>query len=368
MNVTPQGSNELKWREFLVALLFITLAWASKEILGIDLLDVLGEPGGAIQIAFTAPQDAQDSELSSLPIRMDQRLIELIESARERAWVAAFDLESESIAEALLQAYRRGVDVRIVTDSDYLDERGASRLLAEGVAIVGDGREAFMHNKFVVLDEDILWTGSWNLTYNGTYRNDNNVVLVRSPALVENYSLEFDEMFTRHAFGPTSPPSVPYPDILLADAEARIETFFESEGNVRARLLKLIENSQASIRFMAFVFTDDALADALIAAHERGVVVQGVLEGRNLDIAGSDFDRLQGAGVTVLPDGNPYAMHHKVMIFDETIVVTGSYNFTRSAAESNDENALIIHSPYVADRYLDEFDRVWSLAQSGTGG
>lgn len=361
MNTTSQNSKEIGLREFLVTLLLIVLLWASKDILGIDLTNGSGEPGEAIQIAFTAPQAAQGAE--HLELRMDQRLIELIETARKRVWVAAFDLELENVAEALLQAYRRGIDVRIVTDSDYLDEKGASRLLAKGVAIVGDDREAFMHNKFVVLDEDILWTGSWNLTYNGTYRNDNNVVIVKSPALAENYSLEFDEMFTDHAFGPTSPPSVPYPDITLTSANARIETFFESEGNVRARLLKLIETSQDSIRFMAFVFTDDALADALIAAHERGVDVQGVLEARNLDLSGSDFDRFQAAGVTVLPDGNPYIMHHKVMIFDETTVVTGSYNFTWSAANSNDENILIIHSPDIAARYLAEFERVWTLAQ-----
>ena len=56
-------------------------------------------------------------------------------------------------------------------------------------------------------------------------------------------------------------------------------------------------------------------------------------------------------------------MHHKVFIVDEAVVITGSYNFTRSAAESNDENVLIIYSPEIAARYLEEFSRVYQQAQ-----
>jgi phosphatidylserine/phosphatidylglycerophosphate/cardiolipin synthase-like enzyme len=56
-------------------------------------------------------------------------------------------------------------------------------------------------------------------------------------------------------------------------------------------------------------------------------------------------------------------MHHKVIIIDDQIVVTGSYNFSQSAKTRNDENTLIIHSPEIAEIYKQEFERVWSLAQ-----
>jgi phosphatidylserine/phosphatidylglycerophosphate/cardiolipin synthase-like enzyme len=78
---------------------------------------------------------------------------------------------------------------------------------------------------------------------------------------------------------------------------------------------------------------------------------------------GTEFDRLREAGLDVRLDGNPYHMHHKVIIIDGQIVITGSYNFSRSAEESNDENVLVIHSQAVAAQFLAEFQRVFGLAQ-----
>jgi phosphatidylserine/phosphatidylglycerophosphate/cardiolipin synthase-like enzyme len=69
------------------------------------------------------------------------------------------------------------------------------------------------------------------------------------------------------------------------------------------------------------------------------------------------------AGVDLLEDGNPYILHHKVIILDDEIVITGSYNFSASAAEKNDENVLIIHSPEIAATYLDEYERVVQQAE-----
>ena len=68
------------------------------------------------------------------------------------------------------------------------------------------------------------------------------------------------------------------------------------------------------------------------------------------------------AGVPVLQDGNPRTFHHKVLIIDKNIVVTGSFNFSRNADESNDENVIIIQNPEIAAEYLKEFDRRWAEA------
>jgi phosphatidylserine/phosphatidylglycerophosphate/cardiolipin synthase-like enzyme len=63
-------------------------------------------------------------------------------------------------------------------------------------------------------------------------------------------------------------------------------------------------------------------------------------------------------------DGNPKSMHHKVIIIDGQIVVTGSYNFSKSAKTRNDENTLILHNSEIAKLYLDEFERVWEIAEN----
>jgi phosphatidylserine/phosphatidylglycerophosphate/cardiolipin synthase-like enzyme len=66
----------------------------------------------------------------------------------------------------------------------------------------------------------------------------------------------------------------------------------------------------------------------------------------------------------VLQDGNPYLMHHKVFIVDETTVILGSFNFSQNAETENDENLLIIDDPALARTFLDEFERVYATAKN----
>jgi phosphatidylserine/phosphatidylglycerophosphate/cardiolipin synthase-like enzyme len=67
--------------------------------------------------------------------------------------------------------------------------------------------------------------------------------------------------------------------------------------------------------------------------------------------------------VPVKQDGNPGFLHHKVIVVDERIVITGSMNFSTNAEESNDENVIIIDNAEIARLYIQEFERVWSLAK-----
>ena len=87
-----------------------------------------------------------------------------------------------------------------------------------------------------------------------------------------------------------------------------------------------------------------------------------VIEKENAYWKGSEYERLLQAGVDVRLDGNPYTMHHKVGIVDGKIVVTGSYNWTWSAENRNDENIIILMSRSIAENYEKEFQRVWLVA------
>ena len=98
-------------------------------------------------------------------------------------------------------------------ESDYLDEPEVQQLIQAGVPVLGDRREGLMHNKFVIIDRQEVWTGSMNFTINGAYRNNNNLVRVRSSMLAQNYLMEFEEMFEDDLFGPGSPANTPVPTI-----------------------------------------------------------------------------------------------------------------------------------------------------------
>jgi phosphatidylserine/phosphatidylglycerophosphate/cardiolipin synthase-like enzyme len=96
------------------------------------------------------------------------------------------------------------------------------------------------------------------------------------------------------------------------------------------------------------------------------LTVKGVFETRGADTEFSEYGRMNRARprLDVLLDGNPYAMHHKVIILDNKTVILGSFNFTRNADEANDENILFIHDRDVAAAFRSEFDRVYKEAAS----
>jgi phosphatidylserine/phosphatidylglycerophosphate/cardiolipin synthase-like enzyme len=325
--------------------------------------------GDWIRVYFTSPRYPDDDAYHSGGL--DEELASVIEQAEVSVDLIAYDLDLARVADALIAAHRDGVRVRVVIESDNADEEAVADLRGAGISLVEDERSSgLMHNKFAVIDGQWVWTGSWNMTENGTYRNNNNVVLIGSTALAENYTAEFEEMFAGQ-FGPTSPDDTPNPRVVITvevgegqKRQVKVENHFAPEDEVAAQIIEEIENAQSRIRFMAFTFTSAEIADAMLERARAGVAVQGVIESRNAGRDYSQYNRLRATAHDVLPDGNPYIMHHKVIIIDDATVILGSYNFTASAEDANDENTLIIHDPEVAALFVAEFGRVYEQARN----
>ncbi len=366
-----QNNKRLGIKEFIITLIIIALVWAGRQFFSVNLLTdkssslhqtsttvTVPESTAIIKVLFTSPQCPD--HISYHYGGFDEDLAAAIDAALHTVDVAAYKFDLETVADALVRADKRGVVVRLVTDSDYEKELGPERLRKARIKFVADDLEPFMHNKFVIIDANQVWTGSWNLTDSGTYRNNNNILVIHSPRLAENYTVEFEEMFVDKQFGATSPDDTPYPEINLNGV--RIENVFESEGKARDRIIELIRGAKSSVAFMAFVFTDDDIANAMIDKGREGLEVSGIIETRNVEATGSAFLRLLRARVEVIEDGNPYIMHHNVILIDNAIVITGSYNFSSSAADYNDENLLIMHSPEVGAQYRAEYDKLFQQA------
>jgi len=294
----------------------------------------------------------------------DSALAEAILAARLSVDAAIYHLNLWSIRDALIAAHEAGVAVRLVVESDNTDEVEIQELQEAGIEILGDRRESLMHNKFVVIDKSEVWTGSMNFTVTGAYHNNNALVRIRSTRLAENFTAEFEEMFVRDLVGDNILPNTPHP--ILSVNGTLIETYFSPDDRTAQRIVELIRDSQSSIFFMAYSFTSDEIAEAMLERASEGVRVSGVFEeGQYYSNIGTEFDRLLAAGLDVHLDGNDRNMHHKVIIIDEAIVITGSYNFTKSAEFRNDENTLIFYNREIASRFLSEFERVYQEAVSG---
>lgn len=329
--------------------------------------------GGWYEAMFTTPQRTGTPAAGS-PGRLDQRLVQLLNGAERSIEVAAYDFGLDNVADALIAARKRGVTVRVVSDSDNRENPALKKLTAAGIPVVLDERRALMHHKFAVIDGRTVMTGSWNFAERDTFRHDNNSVVWNSPELAQNFTTEFNKMFDTRRFGPTKPKGVPNP--VVEQDGARVETYFASEQQVDPVILSRLRGARSSIAFLAFSFTLDDLGDALQERRGGGVGVWGVIESTGSDTAFSEFGRLRTLqparpappfpgckqGPAVLQDGNPFLLHHKVFVIDQRTVIFGSFNFTANAAEDNDEALLVVDDPALAARFLAEFCRVYNIA------
>jgi len=335
-------------------------AQASITLTEISLGAGYGVDGGWFELYFTDPESPLASQKTG---GVDAPLVAAIDSARLTVDVAIYSLSLNSIRDALMDAHNRGVQVRMVMESENLDRSDPQKIKDAGIPILGDRREGLMHDKFVVIDNSEVWLGSMNFTDSGGYTDNNNLMRIRSVKMAENYTKEFEEMFVDDKFGTDVVAETPNPRVTIDGTP--IDVYFSPDDNVQASFVDLVNNAQQSIYFMAFSFTADEIGDAVRNRARDGVVVAGVMETEQVNSnIGTEFDLFKQAALDVLRDGNDGQMHHKVMIIDESIVILGSYNFTNSAETKNDETLIVVYSKEIAAQFMAEFQRIHSQAQA----
>ena len=208
---------------------------------------------------------------------------------------------------------------------------------------------ALMHNKFCIIDNKIILTGSMNPTTNGATKNNNNLIIINSTALAKNYQDEFKEM-KKGFYGRGK--QTKYTKIIFNNNT--IENYFCPEDTCEEKTINFLNSAKESIHFMTFSFTSGNIANTLKEKQKEGIDVQGIMEARRLNMQYNQYKNLNTINIT--PDTNPHIMHHKVFIVDNRSVLTGSYNPTKAGDTKNDENILIIHDEEVTRAFLEEFN------------
>jgi hypothetical protein len=138
-----------------------------------------------------------------------------------------------------------------------------------------------------------------------------------------------------------------------------VETSFSRPQDTSARLQYWIGQAEESIKIMMYLITQNELADALKDAYDRGVQITVIIDDDWVSSSGSDYQELLDYGIDIRNDERTGGlMHHKVVIIDDYIVIVGSYNWSASAEDKNDENILILKSTEIANDYLKEFERI----------
>jgi len=245
-------------------------------------------------------------------------------------------------------------DLNIVEAAEILKNKNARVIMEDKNAFktelnpVIDSKYSVMHNKFCILDDKIVITGSMNPTLRGTTKNNNNLLVFHSKTLASIYNNEFEELHTEDDGKD---------DNVLYINNDKVEVYFCPEDWCANKILYALDDAKESIHFMIFSFTHEKIADILIKKANQGLIVKGVTE-KSQSGKRSVFQKLNHSTVDVRKDENKANMHHKVFIIDDNIVITGSMNPTISGDTRNDENLLIINSKDMAKKYLEEFNLI----------
>jgi phosphatidylserine/phosphatidylglycerophosphate/cardiolipin synthase-like enzyme len=146
--------------------------------------------------------------------------------------------------------------------------------------------------------------------------------------------------------------------------------YFSPDRGADLVVIGFIDHCHSKLDIAVYSLTHDPIAEAIIRAHERGVVVRALVDSTQAGNQYADDERLEAAGVTVRRDIVTGSMHNKFLIGDSReggkAVLTGSYNFTKNATERNAENFVVLRLQYIAADYQAEFDRLWAANDPGT--
>lgn len=133
------------------------------------------------------------------------------------------------------------------------------------------------------------------------------------------------------------------------------EICFSPHGGCTKTIVSQLRMAKSQILVQAYSFTSAPIASALRDAHHKGVQVEVILDKSQKKEKYTSATFLANAGIPTYVDAAHAIAHNKIMILDKLTVITGSFNFTKAAEEKNAENLLIIKSPDIAQRYIDNW-------------
>jgi len=292
----------------LLALLFVTSSQANVERNEVDADSLLQEENQALMldhpldyaVYFNARATWATSTTSQIT-PMEAALLDLINGASASIDAAIYSLTRQSVIDALLAAHNRGVTVRVVGDDETAtgsSRDGYQALVDGGITVVTDTvTNTLQHNKFLVVDDEIVWTGSTNFTARGLTLNANNSIIISDTLLASVYETEFEEMWAGD-FQAAKMDNTPH---LLDYDGTLLESYFSPTDGVTSALLDALDAVDESIHFAMFYWTYDSLTNRVIDRLNGGVAVYGVWDQEGADSVYSDMDNQK----RVCHDGGP---------------------------------------------------------------
>jgi len=141
------------------------------------------------------------------------------------------------------------------------------------------------------------------------------------------------------------------------------DAYFSPGEACRTVIINQIKSAINNIQICVFTISDDHITDAIITSHKRGTQIKIITDNDKSHDLGSDIEQIARQGIEVKMDNTPNHMHHKFMLVDGKALITGSYNWTLSAARFNHENILLTKEAGVVKSFLKQFDQLWKVME-----
>lgn len=309
-------------------------------------------------------------------------LITEIQNAKESIYFAIYGIaEQPDIEKALINAKRRGVEVKGVVDmtQDNKNIYSGTEKFIESLGNIHNDYEiadknvkddfdkefditaAIMHNKFFVFDQKKVFTGSANISNSGLGGYNTNVnVLINSREIADLYTKEFEQMYDLKFH--TIKEELKNNKNIQIDKDTKVSVFFAPKNKVFANELHyLLKSAQKTIYVEMFYLTNKYLVKDLIFAKQRGADVKVILDASSANNEFSAHNKLRSAGIPVKIENWGGKMHTKAAIIDNEYYVIGSMNWTGKAELHNDENLLIIQNSALAKNATKHFNHLWNI-------
>lgn len=290
-----------------------------------------------------------------------------IDNAKTSIDIAVYEFDNQpEILSALINAKNRGVKIQAVTDDSKisaLNDNTFLNLKKVTNNIYTDlnckkNVNRLMHNKFIIFDNQKVWTGSTNITNTGiTGFNTNTVILLNSKEIAEKYKSEFENFKNdKYHFLKQSD----YHNNFTLN-NSKINVFFSPQDKpVTTQIIPEIIKAKKYIYIPAFYFTHNELANQLINAHKRGVDVKVIIDATSAANKYSKHKILRQNAVSVKTENFAGKMHMKTIIIDDKTAFLGSMNFTKSGDVYNDENCIKIENTEIAKSLKKDFLLMWN--------
>ncbi|MCC5813169.1 MAG: hypothetical protein JJT78_00300 [Leptospira sp.] len=285
-------------------------------------------------------------------VQVRDRIVDMIDNTNEELEIHIYGLTDLEIIEAIERARNRGLRVRIVVDSD----RNYSGLENIGIPLDIWRGSGLHHPKVIISDTNKVFTGTGNFTTQGLLKDFDSYMIAEN--IPQSKAKKFRDFLREE----TDEPVFQLGSLYFMNAPR--------DGlHIQKKILDHIRGAKSSIKYLIYTHFDELISHELVKAAKRGIIVEGIYD-RPINPEGKYLAEILPLYGSIIYEeenedkidngtfGLGGLLHHKTMIIDDSTLLSGSYNYSRSARDMNREIFYESMDPIIVREHIFEFQRV----------